>query len=150
MRSLHDDEIDRLRLAVAATGAGIWDYDIDADQLYCDDRWHEILGLDPDRPVRSIEEFKPHIHPEDRERATEVRAPFAELTANGEDYRIIYRIIRADGVSDRGGADQCQSRRRGDCRCDRASNRGGGTRGKRAIVQDAGGYGAADRVQFAT
>lgn len=98
MRSLHDDEIDRLRLAVAATGAGIWDYDIDADQLYCDDRWHEILGLDPDRPVRSIEEFKPHIHPEDRERATEVRAPFAELTANGEDYRIIYRIIRADGA----------------------------------------------------
>lgn len=91
------NEIYRLQLAAAATGAGIWDYDIDAERLQCDDRWHEILGLDSSDPVQSLAQFKPHIHPDDVERATDVHAPFSELTARGEDYRILYRIIRPDG-----------------------------------------------------
>lgn len=91
------DEVYRLQLAAAATGAGIWDYDIDAERLECDYRWHEILGLDFSDPVRSLAQFRPHIHPDDVERATDVHATFSDLTARGEDYRILYRIIRPDG-----------------------------------------------------
>lgn len=97
MTAMHQ-ELDRLRLAAAATGAGIWDYDIDADRLYCDERWYAILGLDPSRPILSVDEFKPYIHPEDRDRATQVSGTFEELTARGSDYHILYRVIRADGV----------------------------------------------------
>jgi PAS domain S-box-containing protein len=90
-------ERDRLALAAAASGAGVWDYDIDADKLYCDARWYAILGIDPAKPITSIDAFKPHIHPEDVARATEVKATFAELMAKGEDYHIMFRVIRTDG-----------------------------------------------------
>lgn len=90
-------ERERLALAAAASGAGIWDYNIDADVLHCDARWHQILGLDPADPVESIEAFKPHIHPDDVARATEVQATMAELIANRRDYNITFRIIRPNG-----------------------------------------------------
>lgn len=91
-------ERDRLALAVAASGSGVWDYNIDNDVLHCDARWHAILGLDPaTAAVKSIEDFKPHIHPDDMEAATEVRATLAELIANRQDYRVTFRIVRPDG-----------------------------------------------------
>jgi PAS domain S-box-containing protein len=92
-------ERERLLLAAAASGSGIWDYDIDADVLQCDERWYEILGLDPTRtPVNSIADFKPYIHPEDVERATEVKATMADLVAKKQNYNITFRIIRPDGA----------------------------------------------------
>lgn len=90
-------ERERFLLASAASGAGIWDYNIDADILYCDARWHRILGLDPVRPVTSIADFKPHIHPDDAARATDVQTTLAELAAGKEDYAISFRIIRPSG-----------------------------------------------------
>lgn len=90
-------ERERLILATAASGSGVWDYNIDADILQCDARWHEIVGLDPACPVKSIEDFKPHIHPDDVARATEVRATLAQLIANKQGYRITFRIVRPDG-----------------------------------------------------
>jgi len=90
-------ERERLILATAASGSGVWDYNIDADILHCDARWHEIVGLDPANPVKSIEDFKPHIHPDDVARATEVRATLAQLIANKRGYRITFRIVRPDG-----------------------------------------------------
>ena len=90
-------ERERLVLATRATGSGVWDYNIDTDELYCDAQWHEIVGHDPAMPVRSISDFKPHIHPDDVERATEVRAPLAELIENGQDYHNTFRIVRPDG-----------------------------------------------------
>lgn len=91
------EKIERLQLATAATGAGVWDYNIDTDVLRCDDRWYAILGLDPSYPLQKIDDFKPYIHPDDVERATEIQVTFSELTARGEDYSILYRIIRPNG-----------------------------------------------------
>ncbi|RYG70949.1 hypothetical protein EON80_06300, partial [bacterium] len=55
-----DLQTERLRLAARACGMGIWDYHIEADQLYCDSRWYEILGLDSTVPITSINDFKPY------------------------------------------------------------------------------------------
>lgn len=90
-------ERERLVLATRATASGVWDYNIDADELYCDAKWHEIVGLDAANPVRSIADFKPHIHPDDVERATDVHATLAELIENERDYHITFRIVRPDG-----------------------------------------------------
>ncbi len=77
-------------------GGGLWDYDIEADHLYCNARWYAILGLDPDvSPICSIESFKAHIHPDDVEAATEFDEPkLAALLANDERYSVEFRIIR--------------------------------------------------------
>ncbi|WP_447709754.1 sensor domain-containing diguanylate cyclase [Mycobacterium sp. C31M] len=89
----------RLRLAMAAHvgGLGIWDYDIDRDEMVCDENWYRIVGLDPARTIRSVADFRPFIHPEDVERATEVRQTASDLVASGRDYAISYRIVRPDG-----------------------------------------------------
>jgi DNA-binding CsgD family transcriptional regulator len=89
----------RLALALKALGGGLWDYDIDADQLSCNRRWYEIMGLDESTdPIHSIGAFRPHIHPDDVERATAV--DFDQVSrwlANDEIYHVDFRIIRPDG-----------------------------------------------------
>ena len=88
---------DRLVMAARVGGLGVWDYDILRDELHCDDGWYRIMGRDPSTPIRSIAEFRPLIHPEDAEIATEVSNTAAELVRSEQDYSIKFRIIRPDG-----------------------------------------------------
>ena len=96
LRSL---EASRKRLEIAALvgGLGVWDYDIVNDELRCDDTWHRIMGRDPAAPITRIEDFRAMIHIEDRERATDVTRSVAELLESGQDYGIVFRIVRPDG-----------------------------------------------------
>lgn len=89
----------RLRLSFRATGAGLWDYDVDDDLLYCDDRWYEIVGVDRRiNPIISIRAFQPLIHPEDVAAATAIdRRMIQELLDNDEGYRCDFRVVRPDG-----------------------------------------------------
>lgn len=88
---------ERLAAAVRVGGLGIWDYDILNDDLICDDVWHRIMGRDPRSPIRSVDEFRLLVHPEDVERATEVRRAAAKLVADRRDYAVTFRIVRPDG-----------------------------------------------------
>jgi DNA-binding CsgD family transcriptional regulator len=90
----------RLLLSIKALGAGVWDYDIAADRLYCDERWHEILGLDPERvAIRRIADFRPFIHPDDVEAVTRIDAAEIDaLIARDQRYHIEFRIIRPGGA----------------------------------------------------
>lgn len=63
----------------------------------CDEQWYRIMGRDPAQPIRVLAEFRPFIHPEDVDRATEVDMTLAELVASGHDYGIVFRIVRPDG-----------------------------------------------------
>ena len=88
---------ERQAIAARVGGLGIWDYDIRHDELRCDDAWYRIMGRDPARPIRSIAEFRPFIHPEDVDRATEVDRTATELIAEERDYAIEFRIVRPNG-----------------------------------------------------
>lgn len=88
---------ERLAIAARVGGLGLWDYDIPGDRLFCDESWYRIMGRDVRNPVRSIDDFRPFIHPDDVERATEVQRTAAELIASRRDYSITFRILRADG-----------------------------------------------------
>lgn len=78
-------------------GVGIWDFDLRRGTLECDAGWYRIMGRDPEQPVRSLAGFRPLIHPEDVDRATEVEQTAEELLASNRDYSIIFRIIRPNG-----------------------------------------------------
>ncbi|HEY0293144.1 MAG TPA: diguanylate cyclase [Hansschlegelia sp.] len=87
----------RLSLAARVGKIAVWDYDIVRDHLHCDDQWYAIMGRSADDPIRTIAEFRPLIHPDDVERATEVELTAARLIAAKQDYAIVFRIIRPDG-----------------------------------------------------
>jgi diguanylate cyclase (GGDEF)-like protein len=87
----------RLELAAQVGGLGVWDYDIAADRMTCDARWYAIMGRDPQNPIVSVSDFQSVIHPEDRERATEVEATARVLLSERRNYGIEFRIIRPDG-----------------------------------------------------
>ncbi len=90
---------DKLTLAFKALGGGLWEYDIDADIISCNRRWYEILGIDEKTaPVRSIQDFRPYIHPDDVETATQVDLDLvSQWLANDEIYHVDFRIIRPNG-----------------------------------------------------
>jgi len=88
---------ERLAIAARVGGLGVWDYHIERDELHCDEAWYRIMGRDPSRPIRSINEFRPFIHPDDVNRATEVKQTAAELVAANRDYAIVFRIVRPNG-----------------------------------------------------
>ena len=88
---------ERMTLAVRVGGLGVWDYDFDRQTMQCDEQWHRIMGRDPARPVQTLEEFRTFIHPQDVERATDVRQTAANLIAEKRDYNMVFRILRPDG-----------------------------------------------------
>lgn len=76
---------------------GIWDYDIEHDEMVCDAQWYAIMGVDCSPPIRSLAQFCRLIHPDDAAYATEVSQSVEELIAQGRDYAIDFRIVRPDG-----------------------------------------------------
>ena len=86
----------RFRLALEASGTGIWSYDIDRRRSYWDVRSREIFGLVQDQDEVSNELWHTFLHPEDRE-ATEKahRLPAGSTQV----VRSRYRIVRRDGAT---------------------------------------------------
>lgn len=84
----------RFRLALAASGTGIWHYDIGAATSFWDQRTREIYGI-ADHPADVSGAFwHSFLHPEDKDAAE--RAHRA-IIGSPEVAAIRYRILRRDG-----------------------------------------------------
>lgn len=94
LRAAHE----RLSIATAVGGLGIWDYDIARDHMVCDPQWYRLMGRDPDQPVRQVADMRDMVHPEDRDLVTEVHPTAAKLLAEKRDYGIDFRVIHPDGA----------------------------------------------------
>ena len=87
----------RLRLAIAATGIGIWDVDVAAGERQWSPEFRAICGLPPDAEADS-ELFSSLIHPVDRDRVNELYRGSYASPEHGT-YEAEFRIIRAnDGI----------------------------------------------------
>lgn len=85
---------DRLRLAVEATGIGIWDVDVAGGKRIWSPEFRAIIGVPPDTSADQ-HRFSALIHPDDRERVS--AAYTAAYAAPGnERYEAEFRIHRAD------------------------------------------------------
>jgi two-component system sensor histidine kinase/response regulator len=93
-RKIAEDELflerERLRMAAEAGSLGVWDYNLDSNIIVCDERWHEIFGIDSASPVETIERFNSCIHPDDVDRVTGER--IAALAERQKIHRSEYRI----------------------------------------------------------
>jgi diguanylate cyclase (GGDEF)-like protein/PAS domain S-box-containing protein len=66
--SLQESEL-RWKLAVHASGGGMWDWDVPAHKLYVSDNWKAALGYAAVEIMDSPDEWKNRLHPDDRDAA---------------------------------------------------------------------------------
>ncbi len=73
LRRLEQDELrvsrERLRLAMAGAGIGIWDADLQTGQLHVNDRTVELLGAQHVPLPWTMEMHRAAMHPDDREKS---------------------------------------------------------------------------------
>jgi PAS domain S-box-containing protein len=90
-RALRESD-EKLRLAIGATGVGIWSWDLKADVVLWDESLCRIFGVP--RAPQGYEEFIVLIHPDDRER---VGTHVQRGVETGEYPDLEHRIVRPDG-----------------------------------------------------
>lgn len=97
---------ERLRLAFAATRAGLWELDVQTGKFWCSPEFGALLGLDASTLPTTLAGRDALIHPEDLEWVKASAQRY--LTQEAQDYMPEYRMKRRDGVwiwvEDRGQA----------------------------------------------
>jgi len=83
-----------LRLALTATGVGIWQWFLDKDEIYWDEHCWSLLGRTPSKEPLNYQQWRNWIHPDDHRRLK--RDILKQLKA-GNQYVIEFRYLCADG-----------------------------------------------------
>ena len=90
----HSEE--RLKYALEGSSDGLWDWDIQTNEVYYSPRWEEMFGYEPGTAPRNIETFSELVHPDDLqptfdaiERYMRREVPF---------YSVEIRMKRIDGA----------------------------------------------------
>ncbi len=86
---------ERLRLALTAGKAGVWDWDIPKNQVTWSERLYEFHGLTPETFGGKIEGFAQLTHPDDQERVFQAIQKAIEEKAF---YQVEFRIVQPSGV----------------------------------------------------
>ena len=83
---------------------GSWELNLVQNRIAWSDETYRIFGYEPQSRPATFELFMSHVHPDDRERITEVLEP----SLSGAPFEVEYRIVRSDGsirhVQNRGQA----------------------------------------------
>ena len=92
-RALRESER-RLSLALEAAGAGVWEWDMESDEVLWNETMEQLLGLEPGAFEGTFEAFLQRVHPQDGEQleAEIDRTIAAAQTASWE-----VRLEHADG-----------------------------------------------------
>jgi two-component system, cell cycle sensor histidine kinase and response regulator CckA len=85
---------ERLRVALIAARMGIWRWHLPTNTQRVDGSMARLLGLGAGDVVESYEQFRAHIHPEDR---VKVDAAFGHALQSGEDMHVEFRVVWPDG-----------------------------------------------------
>lgn len=86
---------ERFALATRAAHAGVWDLDIQKNELIWDDRMYELYGVNQEDFSGAYEAWLQGVHPDDRACSDEI----VQQAFRGErEYDTEFRIVRPDGV----------------------------------------------------
>jgi PAS domain S-box-containing protein len=86
---------ERYAIAVAGANDGIWDWDLNTQEIYFSPRWKSAIGVHPDEIGSNPDEWFSRIHPDDFER---VEADIqAHLKGRSPHLQTEYRILHSNG-----------------------------------------------------
>ncbi|SPP63782.1 PAS domain S-box protein [Nitrospira lenta] len=85
----------RLDLAVQGSQTGIWDWEIRTNQVYFSPIWKRQLGYDAHELQGRFEEWRDHLHPDDRTRALATVESYLAGQASG--FELECRLRHKDG-----------------------------------------------------
>lgn len=95
----------RLALALEASELGLWDWDLQSDQVH-HSHLRELFGLETDQVQVMLRDLTPRLHPGDLPALR--RALVKHMKGRSEDYHVEYRVRHTDGhwvwIEDRGRA----------------------------------------------
>jgi diguanylate cyclase (GGDEF)-like protein len=84
----------RLRLALEASGIGVWEYDPETGRLIWDRRMRKMYGAPLDRETFDFDDWKNAIHPDDLE---EAQKGFRETLVRDTPYITQFRVVSPTG-----------------------------------------------------
>ncbi len=88
------ENVDRMEFAFRATQDGIWDWNMETDEVFYSARWKGMLGYREEEVEHRVSEWRRLLHPDDVQRATQV----VEAVMHGEaEYVIEFRMLHKDG-----------------------------------------------------
>ncbi|AFY80933.1 PAS domain S-box protein [Oscillatoria acuminata] len=86
---------ERYAIAVAGANDGIWDWDLNAQEIYFSPRWKSAIGAHPDEIGSNPDEWFSRIHPDDLERVeAEIQA---HLKGESPHLQTEYRLLHNNG-----------------------------------------------------
>ena len=90
------DVKERLEYAVNGTKDGLWDWDLQTNEVYFSPRWKEMLGYTDDELTNVFETWAKNVHPDDLEKAMDAVAMSHKTP--GQFYENIHRIRHKNGT----------------------------------------------------
>jgi|GEM_PF-2951578 len=89
------DDSERRQFALESCGDGVWDWNVQTNEVFFSHRWKAMIGFEDDEISNNFSEWDIRIHPDDREKAyTEVDKHFRGET---QQYEIEHRLQCKDG-----------------------------------------------------
>ncbi len=85
----------RLRLALAASGTGLWHHDIATGRSFWNQQTREIFGIEAEGDEVEHDLWHTFLHPDDKDRAEQAHRP---EPGSSEVTEVRYRIVRRDGA----------------------------------------------------
>ncbi len=85
----------RYALATGAARIGVWDWDVEAGDLYIDPRLKGLLGYTNKEIPNRLDQWRPHIHKDDRGRVARALGAFAE--GRSKSLETEHRMLHKDG-----------------------------------------------------
>jgi PAS domain S-box-containing protein len=103
---------ERYALAVNAGGVGVWDWNLETDEIYLDPSWKATLGFADDEISNHVDDWSELVHPDDWERVwSAVNAHLQGLTPElGIEHRMFHKdgsvrwiLVRGTAIRDASG-----------------------------------------------
>ncbi len=86
---------ERFRLAIEATNDGIWDWNLETEEVYLSPKWKEILGYRDEELPNKLDTWRDLVHQEDLPVALENVNGF--VSGNSETYDVEFRMKHKAG-----------------------------------------------------
>jgi PAS domain S-box-containing protein len=85
---------DVLKVALKASGMGLWVWDLEKDVVHRSDEVYRIVGCEPGAYGSDPDAWQLFVHPED---IPAIKETFARIRTDGSDYRMQFRVRAMDG-----------------------------------------------------